>query len=102
MPPGIETISDPVVVNFISKLQVYLNHSVNTIFGAQTRISLLNSNMGDMPEDLTVIWYAMGYIMKKLISRGTVLNSIDLDLLMKEAIEVHLLTVNIKNSWMTL
>ena len=33
--------------------------------------------------------------MKKLISRGAILDHLDIDALMKEAIEVHLLTVNI-------
>ena len=36
--------------------------------------------------------------MKNLVSRGSVMNNIDLYLLMKEAREAHLLTVNIKNS----
>ena len=40
----------------------------------------------------------MGDIMKKLILHGSVLDNIDLDLLMKEAREAHLLTVNTKTS----
>ena len=36
--------------------------------------------------------------MKKLVSHGVVLDNLDLYLLMKEAREAHLLTVNIKNS----
>ena len=34
--------------------------------------------------------------MKNLISHGAVLENLDLDLLMKEAMEAHLLTVNIE------
>ena len=34
--------------------------------------------------------------MKKLVSHGAVLDNLDLNLLMKEAREAHLLTVNIK------
>ena len=36
--------------------------------------------------------------MKNLVSHGEVLDNLDLDLLMKEAREAHLLTVNIKTS----
>ena len=36
--------------------------------------------------------------MKKLVSHRALLNNLDLDSLMKEAREAHLLTVNIKNS----
>ena len=39
----------------------------------------------------------MGDTMKKLVSHGAVLDNLDLDLLIKEAMEAHLLTVNIKN-----
>ena len=68
MPPGIETISDPVMAKFISKLQVHPNHCAEVIFGAQESIYVLNSNMGDVPEYHTTIWRVMGDIMKKLIS----------------------------------
>ena len=40
----------------------------------------------------------MGDIMKNLVSRGSVMNNIDLYLLMKEAREAHLLTINTKTS----
>ena len=36
--------------------------------------------------------------MKRLVSHGAVLDNLDLNLLMKEAMEAHLLTVNIKTS----
>ena len=36
--------------------------------------------------------------MKKLVSHGAVLDNLDLDLLMKEAREAHLLTADIKNT----
>ena len=52
--------------------------------------------MGDLPQDHMTIWCAMGDIMKNLISHGAVLENLDLDLLMKEAMEAHLLTVNIE------
>ena len=41
--------------------------------------------MGDVPEDNTTIWVAMGDIMKKFISHGAVLEKLDADTLMKEA-----------------
>ena len=44
----------------------------------------------------------MGCIMKKLVSHGAVLDNLDLDLLMKEARESHISTVNIKIMWMML
>ena len=40
----------------------------------------------------------MGDTMKKLFSHGAVLDNLDLDLLMKEAREAHLLTMAIKAS----
>ena len=94
VPPNMETLSDTVISRFITKLQVHLNHSTELIVGAQSIISFLNRNIVDVPEDHTNIWCAMGDIMKKLVSHGAVLNNFDLDLLMKEAREAHLLTVN--------
>ena len=73
-----------------------MNHSAEIIVGDQARISLLNSNIGDMPEDHTTIWCAMGDTMKKLFSHGAVLDNLDLDLLMKEARVAHLLELNTK------
>ena len=35
VPPDMETISDPVISKFITKLQVHLNHSAEVIVGAQ-------------------------------------------------------------------
>ena len=93
-----ETISDPVISSFITKLQVNLNHSVEVIVGDQESISFLNSKIGDVQEDYTKIWCVMGDIMKKLVSHGAVLDNIDVDSVMKEAGEAHLLTVNIKDS----
>ena len=87
---------------FITKLQVHFNHSAEVIFGAQEIIYLLNSNIGDVPEDHTKIWCPMGDIMKKLVSHGSVLDNIDLYSLMKEAREAHILKVNIKIMWMIL
>ena len=52
--------------------------------------------MGYVPEDQTTIWVAMGDIMKKLISHGAVMKNLDVDALMKEAREAHLLTASIK------
>ena len=98
VPPNMETISDPVISMFITKLQVHLNHSAEVLVGAQASTSLLNINIGDVPEDHTTIWCAMGDIMKKLVSHGAVLDNLDLDLLMKEDREAHLLTVNINIS----
>ena len=98
VPKCIENISDPVIANFISKLQLHLNHSAEVIVGAQASISLLNRKIGDVPEDHTVIWCAIGDITKKLISHGSVLENLDLDFLIKEDKEAHLLTVNIKTS----
>ena len=94
---GTDTISNPVIAKFISKIQVHLNHSIEVIVGAQAVISLLKSKSGDVPEYHTKIWCAMGDIMKKLISYGEILDNIDLDLIMNEAREAHLLTVKIKN-----
>ena len=98
VPLDMETISDPVISRFIAKLQVHLNSSTEVICGAQASISLLNRNIGDVPEDHTKFLCAMGDIMKKLVSDGEVLYNNELDLLMKEAMEAHLLNVNIKTS----
>ena len=70
---------------FVSELQSYLTHSAEVILGYQASIFLLNSNMGDVPEDNTTIWVAMGDITKKFISHGAVLEKLDADTLMKEA-----------------
>ena len=86
------------MAKFISKIQVNLNHSVEIMVGVQASIYLLNRKMGDVPKYHTTIWCAMVDIMKKLISRGSVLDNIDLDLLMKEVREAHLLLVNTKTS----
>ena len=96
VPPGMETISDPVIAKFISRLQIHLNHSEEVIVGAQASISLLNRKIGDVPEDHTKIGCDIGDIMKKLVSHGAVMENIDFGLIMKEAREAHLLTVNIK------
>ena len=88
------------MVKFVTKIQVHMNHSAEVIVGAQARIYLLNSNIGDVPEDHTKIWCAMGYIINNFISHGTVLDNIDIYALTKESTEAHLLTVNIKNLWM--
>ena len=93
-----DTISDPVISTFITKLQVHSNHSEEVIVGAQASISLLNSKIGDVPEDHTTIWCAMGDMMKKLVSHGGVLDNLELNSLTKEARDTHLLTVNIKTS----
>ena len=63
-----ETISDPVIPRFITKLQVHLNHSAEVIFGAQKSIYLLNRNTGDVTEYHTTIWCVMEDIMKNLVS----------------------------------
>ena len=55
IPPGIENISDIVMEELISKLQLHFNHIAEIIFGYQANISLLNSKMGDVPEDHTKI-----------------------------------------------
>ena len=68
VPKCIETISDPVMEKFISKLQVYLNHSAEVIVGAQASISVLNRKIVDVLEYHTTIWCAMGDITKKLIA----------------------------------
>ena len=78
VPPDMKTISDPLISRFIAKLQVHLNHSTEVIFGVQASISLMNSKIGYIPEDHSKIWCAMGYIMKKLVSHGSVLDNIDL------------------------
>ena len=96
VPPGMETISDPVMANFISRLQIHLNHSAEVTVGAPASISFLTSKIGDVQEDRTTIWCAIGDIMKKLVSHGAVMENIDFGLIMKEAREAHLLTVNIK------
>ena len=85
------------MAKFISKIQVNLNHSSEVTVGLQASIYLLNRKMGDVPEDHTKIWCEMGDITKKLILHGSVLDNIDLDLLMKEAREANLLTLNMKN-----
>ena len=97
-PPGMETISDPVIANFISKLQAHLNHSAEVIVGDQAIISLLNSKIGGVIEYHTTIWCAVGDIMEKLVSHGTVLDNLDLESLMKKAREARILTMNIKTS----
>ena len=102
VPTGIETISDTLIDKFISKLQVHLNHSAEVIVGAQASISLRNSKIRDVPEDHRTIWCAMGDITKKLISHGAFLENIDLDSLMREAMEAYILTAKIKNLWMML
>ena len=102
VPPDMETISDSVISRFITKIQVHFNHIAEVIVGDQASISLLNINVGDVPEDHTSIWCAMGDIMNKLVSHGAVMDNIDLDSLMKEARDAHLLTVNIKLLWMML
>ena len=79
-----------------------MNHSAYVIVGAQASISLLSSNIEDVPEDHTTIWCVMGDIMKKLVSHGAVMNNLDLDSLIKEARKAHLLTVNINILWMML
>ena len=55
VPPDMETMSDPVISRFITKLQVHLKHSAEVIFGDQASISFLNSKIGDMPEYHTTI-----------------------------------------------
>ena len=45
VPPGMETISEPVISKFISKLQIHFNHSAEVIVGDQAIISLLNSKL---------------------------------------------------------
>ena len=59
-----ETISDPVISRFITKIQVHMNQTAKVVVGDQASISLLNSNIGDVPEDHTIIWCAMVDIMK--------------------------------------
>ena len=98
VPPGMETISDLLIARCITKLQVHLNHSADVIIGAQASISLLNSKIGYMPEDHTKIWCAMGYIVKNLVSHGSVLDNPNLDLIIKDNREANILTVNIKTS----
>ena len=82
---------------FITKIQVHFKHIAEVIVGDQASISLLNSNIGDVPEYHTKFRCVMGDIMKKLVSHGAVLDNLDLDFLIKEAREEHLLNVNIKN-----
>ena len=48
VPPDMETISDPVISRFFTKLQLRLNHNAEFIVGAQARISLLNIEFGDV------------------------------------------------------
>ena len=52
--------------------------------------------MVDVPEYHTTIWVAMVDIMKNFISYGAVMENLDVDGIMKEAIEAHLLTTIIK------
>ena len=49
VPQYMETIPDPVISRFITKLQVHLNHIAEVIVGYQASISLLNSKIGDVP-----------------------------------------------------
>ena len=49
VPQDMETISDPIISSFITKLQVHFNHSAEVIVGDQAIISLLNRNIGDVP-----------------------------------------------------
>ena len=85
VPPDMETVSDPILSSFITKLQVHFNHSAEVIVGDQTSISLLKSKIGDVPEDHTTIWCLMGDIIKKFFSHVAVMGNLDLDSLMKEA-----------------
>ena len=55
VPLDMETISDPVIKRFITKLQVHLNHSAEVIVGSQASIYFLNGKIGDVPEDHTTI-----------------------------------------------
>ena len=96
VPLDMETISDPVISSFITKLQIHLNHSIEVMIRYQASILLQNSKIGDMLEYHTTIWCLMGDIMKKLVLHGAVLDNIDLNWLMKEAREAHLLTLDIK------
>ena len=50
VPQYMETIPDPVISRFITKLQVHLNHIAEVIVGAQTSISLLKSKIEDVSE----------------------------------------------------
>ena len=84
--------------SFVSKLKLHLTHSAEVIVGAQSSISLININMGDLPEYHTIIWVAIGDIMKKLISHGAVLENMDVEALTKEAREAHLTTARIQTS----
>ena len=80
------------------KCTCILEINFDIIVGDQAIISLLKINIGDAPEYHTAIWCAMGDIMKKLVSHGTVLENIDLYSIMKEARDSHLLTMLIKTS----
>ena len=86
------------MAKFISKLQLYLTHSEELIVVSQRSIYLININMVDMPEYHTAILVAMGDITKKLILHGVVLENLDVDTLMKESREAHLMTASIKTS----
>ena len=44
--PDMETISDPLLSRFITKIQVHLNHIAEVIVGDQASISLLSSKIG--------------------------------------------------------
>ena len=59
VPTDMETISDPVISRFTTKLQVHFKHIAELIVGDQASISFLNINIGDVPEDHTTIWCAM-------------------------------------------
>ena len=48
------------------------------------------------PEDHTTIWGAMGNITEKLIIYGAVLEKLNVDGIMKEAREAHLITASIR------
>ena len=98
MPPPTDTISDILIAKFFSKLQVHLSNSAEVIVGDQEKMYLLNSKMGDVTYYHTAIWYAMGDITKKLISHGVFLDNLNIDALMKEAREAHILTANKKTS----
>ena len=67
VPTYMETISDPVISRFITKIQVHLNHSAEVTFGYQASIYLLNRKIGDVPEDHKPIWCAIGEIMKDTV-----------------------------------
>ena len=65
------------------KLQLNLAHSAEVIVEAQASIYFLNSKMGDVKEDHSTSWLDMWDIMKKLILHGSVLEDLDVDVIMK-------------------